>query len=349
MKIEELTENVIVNMDSSLEKEIINHLNDLTKPQGSLGLLETLALKYCLCRNEINASIDHLEVYTFAGDHGIKEEKISPFPQEVTQQMVLNMAEGGAAVSVMCNKSGYDYKVVDMGVHGIFPEIPNLIKCKVREGTRNFSKEPAMTDSECNGAFESGYDIGYASSADLVGMGEMGIGNTSSASAIYSLILDVSPDETVGMGTGATGEMLKLKKDAVAKGVRLHKSQINKSPYETLKCVGGFEIAGMCGFIFGSAENRIPVVIDGFIASAAALIAMRMNPDIKKYLFFAHKSSEKFHSDFLRNEGIRPILDLDLRLGEGTGSVLAMQIIQQAMECYTNMATFSGANVSEKE
>jgi nicotinate-nucleotide--dimethylbenzimidazole phosphoribosyltransferase len=324
-------------------------LNDLTKPQGSLGLLETLALRYCLCRNDKNASIDYLEVYTFAGDHGVKEEKISPFPQEVTQQMVLNMAEGGAAVSVMCNKAGYDYRVVDMGVHGIFPDMTNLIKYKVREGTRNFSKEPAMTENECNDAFESGYDIGHASKADLVGLGEMGIGNTSSASAIYSLILDIESDKTVGMGTGSTGEMLDLKKRIVEKGVKLHRSQTNGSPYEILRCVGGLETAGMCGFIFGCVEQRIPVVIDGFISSAAALIAMRMNPDLKEFLFFSHKSSEKFHNDFLQNEGIRPILDLDLRLGEGTGSVLAMQIIQQALECYENMATFSGADVSQKE
>lgn len=349
MDIKKIISNIKPVKDKSLEKEIITHLDDLTKPQGSLGLLEELALRYCLCRNSTRPNIDHIEVYTFAGDHGIKEEKISPFPQEVTQQMVLNMAEGGAAVSVMCNKAGFEYKVVDIGVHGIFPDMPNLIKCKVREGTRNFSKEPAMTTYECEQAFENGYDIGYNSKADLVGIGEMGIGNTSSASAIYSLILDISPEETIGMGTGSIGTMLDQKKKIVTKGVNLHKDIVNGSPLEILRCVGGFEIAGMCGLIFGCAEQGIPVVIDGFISTASALITLRMNPSIKDYLYFSHKSSEKFHEVFFKNEKIRPILKLDLRLGEGTGSVLAMQIIQQAIECYSKMATFSGAHISEKE
>jgi nicotinate-nucleotide--dimethylbenzimidazole phosphoribosyltransferase len=332
--------------DASLEREIINRLNNLTKPVGSLGRLEEFALRYCLCRGRVEAEISRMKIFTFAGDHGITEEKITPYPSEVTYQMVLNMVNGGAAISVMCNKAGIDCAVVDMGVKGTFHEHPGLLIRKIAPGTKNFLKEPAMSEEECMKALHAGYALATESGCDLLGIGEMGIGNTSSASALYSLILDVDPLETVGMGTGSVGILFEKKKQVIRNAVQFHKKAWNGSPWDALRRVGGFEIAGMAGMIFGSAHSGIPVVVDGFVASAAALVAMRVEPETRDYLFFAHASAEQYHEAFLKGEGIRPVLSLDMRLGEGTGSVLAMQIIAQAMECYNRMATFQSAGVS---
>lgn len=334
--------------NAELEKKVIEHLNDLTKPRGSLGRLEKFALQYCLCRGAADASIKEMNLYTFAGDHGITEENITPYPSEVTSQMVLNMANGGAAVSVMCAKAGIEYAVVDIGVNADFEGMPGLISKKVGRGTRNFRNEPAMTFEECEQAIKIGFEFGADEQVDIMGTGDMGIGNTSSASALYSLLLDVDATETVGPGTGSTGELLERKKAVISEGVAKHKKEWDGSPLDALRRVGGFEIAGMVGLLFGCASKRVPLVIDGFIASAAALVAMRMNPVVKDYLFFSHLSAEDFHRSFTEKEGIKPILSLGMRLGEGTGAVLAMQIIAQAMECYNKMATFGSANVAKK-
>jgi nicotinate-nucleotide--dimethylbenzimidazole phosphoribosyltransferase len=334
--------------DASLEGKIVNRLNNLTKPVGSLGRLEEFALRYCLCRGRVEAEISRMKIFTFAGDHGITEEQITPYPSEVTYQMVLNMLNGGAAISVMCKKAGIDCTVVDMGVKGTFHDLPGLLIRKIAPGTKNFLKEPAMTEKECTKALDAGYDLAAESGCDLLGIGEMGIGNTSSASALYSLILDVDPLGTVGMGTGSVGVLLEKKRQVVREAVSLYKKAVRGSPLEALRRVGGFEIAGMTGMILGAAKIRTPIVVDGFVASAAALVAIRMEPEIKSYLFFAHASSEQYHETFLKREGVRPVLSLDMRLGEGTGSLLAMQIIAQAMECYNHMATFHSAGVSDK-
>ncbi len=309
-------------------------------------MLEEFIVKYCLCRNNKDAVIEKPQVYTFAGDHGITEEKITPFPSEVTKQMVLNMSNGGAAVSVMCKKANIEYFVVDIGVNADFNFMDNLIKIKMAKGTKNFIKEPAMETQICKQAFSAGYSIGKNCEADIVGAGEMGIGNTSSASALYSLLLNVEPSETTGIGTGSIGILYEKKRYCIEKAVNFHKKDWDGSPFDALRRVGGLEIAGIVGLIFGCAANRIPVVIDGFISSSAALVAMKMKPTIKEYLFFAHESSERYHKTFLEKENIKPILFLNMRLGEGTGAVLGIQMIQQAMECYNSMATFSSANVS---
>ena len=332
-----------------LEQRTINRLNNLTKPMGSLGRLEELALRFCLIRGRVDARISRTALFTFAGDHGITEEKLTPYPSDVTYQMVLNMAHGGAAVSVMCKKAGIDYTVVDMGVKGVFEPLPGLLIRKVAPGTKNFRKGPAMSPDECWRAIRVGVELAQKSRCDLLGIGEMGIGNTSSASALYSLLLDIDPDTTVGAGTGSAGPLLERKKQVVKEAVLFHKENGDGSAWDALCRVGGYEIAAMTGMIFGGAQNRIPVVVDGFVATAAALVAMRMEPCVRDYLFFSHASSEQFHKPFLDSQGIRPILCLDMRLGEGTGAVLAMQIIHQAMECYHHMATFESAGVSNKD
>jgi len=335
--------------DKDLEKEVVDRLNNLTKPIDSLGRLEEFVLRYCLCRGTAAAKVSRMKIFTFAGDHGITEENITPYPSEVTYQMALNMADGGAAISVMCRKAGIDCTVVDMGVKSCFQESPGLLIKKIAGGTKNFKKAPAMSREECLKALDVGQDLAKGSACDLLGVGEMGIGNTSSASALYSLLLDVDPEETIGAGTGSVGALFEKKKQVVRDAVLFHRREWDRTPFEALRRVGGFEIAGMTGMILGGAQSRIPVVIDGFVATAAALVAMKMEPEVKDYLFFAHASAEHFHKPFLASQGIEPILSLNMRLGEGTGSVLAMQIIVQAMECYHRMATFESAGVSGKE
>jgi nicotinate-nucleotide--dimethylbenzimidazole phosphoribosyltransferase len=335
--------------NENLEKEIADRLNNLTKPTGSLGRLEEFVLRYCLCRGSAGARLSRMKLFTFAGDHGITEENITPYPSEVTYQMVLNMVQGGAAISVMCRKAGVDCAVVDMGVKAAFQEFPGLLIRKIAPGTRNFSKESAMSHEECLKALYAGSDLAAGSDCDLLGVGEMGIGNTSSASALYSLLLDMDPGDTIGAGTGSVGVLLEKKKQVVRDAVLFHRKEWDRTPLEALRRVGGFEIAGMTGMILGGAQNRIPVVIDGFVATAAALVAVKTAPAVKDYLFFAHASAEQFHKPFLASQGIDPILSLGMRLGEGTGAVLAMQIIAQAMECYHRMATFDSAGVSGRE
>lgn len=332
--------------DTALEKEIQAKLDDLTKPQGSLGRLEEFVMQYCLCRTDATANISKMSLFTFAGDHGVTDEGVAPFPKDVTSQMVINMCTGGAAVSVMCKNAGINYQVVDMGVDADFEAHPLLIQSKIARGTASFKNKHAMTCDQCSEAINKGIELALKSNCDLAGIGEMGIGNSSPASALYSLLLDIDPDLTVGAGTGATGKLLENKKNIIRESVRFHRATWDKTPFDALARLGGFEIAAMTGFCLGSAMKGVPVVVDGFIASSAALVALKIAPDVKDYLFFAHSSAESFHQGFLSMFGIHPILCLDMRLGEGTGSVLAMQIICQAMNCYHQMATFSSAGVS---
>jgi nicotinate-nucleotide--dimethylbenzimidazole phosphoribosyltransferase len=330
-----------------LQNSIQSKLDNLTKPPGSLGRLEDIVKQFCLCRNNADASINKKTLFVFAGDHGIVEEKITPFPKEVTVQMVHNMLNCGSAVTVMCKKAVIDYRVVDMGVAGEFDKHPLLLDYKVAAGTKSFLKDFAMTPEQCNLALDSGKKIAASLNCDITAIGEMGIGNTSSASALFSLLLDKNAISTVGRGTGSAGEMLQKKQRVIAEAVSFHRKQWDNTPLDALQRVGGFELAGMTGFIIGCAQKHIPVVVDGFISTASALCAIKMQPDVKENLFFGHSSNEKFHKNVLQNLKVRPILDLDMRLGEGTGAVLAVQIIEQALNCYHNMATFNSAGVSD--
>ncbi len=333
----------------SLREEIQAHLDDLTKPPGSLGRLEEIAMQYCLARGSLRPLLTKKKIYTFAGDHGITVEGVSPYPKEVTVQMVLNMAGGGAAISVLCKNAGIDYAVVDIGTAGDYSGVPGVIDLKVNNGTASFLRNSAMTGAECRKALLAGASLAEQGEADIYGIGEMGIGNTSSAAAMYSLLLDMDPYETVGAGTGAEGELLNHKKRIVAEAVSFHRSRWDGSPVDAIGRVGGFEIAGMTGFILSAASKRIPVVVDGFISSVAALAAMKMTSAVEGYLFFSHRSAEHFHAGFLESLGAVPILDLGMRLGEGTGAALAIEIISQAMHCYSEMATFSSAGISDRE
>jgi nicotinate-nucleotide--dimethylbenzimidazole phosphoribosyltransferase len=333
-------------IDIELTTKVQARLNNLTKPLGSLGVLEDLALKYCQIKKNADAKLEKVALYVFAGDHGITAEGVAPFPKEVTVQMVHNMLQGGAAVTVMCKQAGIDCNVVDMGVDGDFPDHPKLLKRKVCKGTGNFLQASAMTQEECELALQHGKELAQKDGADLCAVGEMGIGNTSAASALYSLILGTAPILTIGMGTGAVGDLFEHKRSVISRAVSMHATQWDGSSLDALRRVGGLEIAGMTGFILECAKLNKPVMIDGFIASAAALCAIKADPSVEHRLFWGHISHEQYHKKFLEELQVKPILDLGMRLGEGTGAVLAVQILQQALNCYHNMATFDSAKVS---
>lgn len=335
--------------DKVIQKQVQERLDDLTKPKGSLGYLESLVLQYCLCRGDENSCINKKMLYVFSGDHGITEEGVAPYPKDVTIQMVRNMLDGGAAVSVMCQMAGVQYKVVNMGIDGNVESNSHLLSYPVAPCTKNFSKEAAMTNDQCLQALETGFDIALSTYSDLYAIGEMGIGNTTSASALAALLLNENPVKTVGMGTGATGSVMNRKQNAVVNSVKFHQSNWDGSVFDALARLGGFEIAGMTGFILGCSKKRIPVIIDGFITTVSALCAVKMNPVVKNYLIFSHVSDEQYHNELLKKMDVRPLMNLDMRLGEGTGAVLGIQIVEQALACYHGMATFSGAGVSNRD
>ncbi len=337
--------------DRSLEKEIQNHLDNLTKPPGSLGMLEDIAKKYCLARQTTTPRINKKAIYTFAGDHGVVEEGVSAYPKEVTPQMVLNMLNGGAAINVLARHANASVYVVDIGVDFDFKDAPGLIKKKIGKGTNNIRKGPAMTKEEAIQAIEVGIELANRAveqGVDLLGTGDMGIGNTTPSTALFAALMQEKVENITGRGTGIDDNRLKNKIDVIKDSLEVNKEHLT-DPISTLAALGGYEIAGICGLILGGAANKIPMVVDGFISSAGAIVAYKINPVVKEYIFFSHKSQETGHVKFLNWIGEKPILDLGMRLGEGTGAALAMTIIEAAIKIYNEMATFDSAGVSKKE
>ncbi|NTW10991.1 MAG: nicotinate-nucleotide--dimethylbenzimidazole phosphoribosyltransferase, partial [Chlorobiaceae bacterium] len=264
--------------------------------------------------------------------------------------MVYNMIGGGAAINVLTRQAGIDLDVVDMGVNHDFPDLPGLIKRKVRPGSANMAEGPAMSEDEALKSILSGAELAVAAHEkgyNLLGTGEMGIANTTPATALYSVLLDLPLESVTGRGTGIDDERLEHKKRIIRKSISTNASRCSTA-FGTLSALGGYEIAAITGFILGAAACRVPVVADGFISSAGALAALKLCPEAGDYLFFSHLSNEPGHKVVMEKIGARPILDLDLRLGEGTGAALAMQIIEAAVNVYNEMATFSSAGVSEK-
>ncbi len=337
--------------DKSIEYKIQSRLDSLTKPQGSLGMLEEIAKKYCLIRNTTSPKINKKRIYTFAADHGVTEEGVSAYPKEVTPQMVLNMLNGGAAINVLSKHANAEVKVVDIGVDYDFNDNENLIKRKIAYGTKNITKGPAMSKAEAIKAIEVGIELAnnaYKENVDILGTGDMGIGNTTSSSALFAALMPESVENVTGRGTGINDDTLKSKIKVIKIALKTNKKLLT-DPLSTLSSVGGLEIAGICGLILGASANKIPVVVDGFISSAGALVAYKLNPNVKDYMFFSHRSQELGHHKFLQWIKEKPILDLNMRLGEGTGAALAMTIIEAAIKIYNEMATFDSAGVSEKE
>ena len=341
----------ITPVDRSLETDIRAHLDNLTKPPGSLGFLEDLAASYCLMTGTTTPRLGKKRIVTFAGDHGVAAEGVSAFPSEVTPQMVYNMLGGGAAINVLAKHVGADLQVVDIGVADPLEGASGLARKKVKAGTDNISTGPAMSEEEAIQAIQVGVDLANGAADDgvaLLGTGEMGIANTTPSSALYASLIPCSVVEVTGRGTGIDDDRLQNKIKVIERSLAVN-VQLFSNPLSTLAAVGGLEIAGICGLILGAAGRRLPVVVDGFISSAAALVAMRLEESVSDYLFFSHCSAETGHRTFFERLGIRPILDLDLRLGEGTGAALAMQVIEAAVKIYNEMATFDSAGVSGKD
>jgi nicotinate-nucleotide--dimethylbenzimidazole phosphoribosyltransferase len=337
-------------LDTALRKQAQARLDRLTKPLGSLGRLEELAAQYVAITGEMKPTIPRGVVFTFAADHGVALEGVSAYPREVTPQMVLNFLRGGAGVNVLARHAGVDVRVVDIGVDYEFGTVPGLFDRKIMKGTRNLSVEPAMTRSQAEQALLVG--IEFATDAvregvGLIGTGEMGIGNTTPSAAITAVMTGRAVADVTGRGTG-------IDEAGHARKVRIIQAALDRhrpdptDPLDVLAKVGGLEIGGLAGLILGAAAARIPVVLDGFIAGAAALIAVGLQPSCRDYLIASHRSVEEGHRVLLGHLSLNPLLDLDLRLGEGTGACLGIDLIYAAIKIYTEMATFGEAGVAEK-
>jgi nicotinate-nucleotide--dimethylbenzimidazole phosphoribosyltransferase len=323
---------------------------ELTKPPGSLGRLEEIANRCAAIRESFELTISRPRIVVFAADHGVWAEGVSAYPQEVTAQMVLNFLRDGAAINALARAGGSELKVVDVGVAGPLPLSSDLISRRAAPGSRNFCEGPAMTLAEMNAALETGVELACDATlagCDLLGFGEMGIGNTTSASAIAAALTGQPVEAVVGCGAGADEACMARKRSAIRRALALHADSL-QGPLEILRCVGGLEVAAMCGFCLGAASRRIPVVTDGFIATAAAALAVGLCPASSEYLFASHRSPEPGHRHLLALLGQEPLLDLGMRLGEGTGAALAMTLIQAAVVAFTRMATFASAGVSNK-
>ena len=323
-------------------------LDNKTKPPGSLGRLEEFARRIVAINGSLEPDLSKKVVFTFAGDHGIVEEGVSLYPKEVTAQMVFNFLAGGAGVNVLARHVGAEVRVVDVGVDFDFENTPGMIHRKVARGTQNFAKGPAMTRDETLAALQVGIDLADQCKAEgigLVGTGEMGIGNTSPSSAIIATISGLSLRDLTHRGTGINDAALENKIRVIEQGLALNKPD-GDDPLDVLTKVGGLEIAAIAGLVLGCAANSIPVVIDGFISTAGALIASELHPHVRDYIFAAHESVEIGHRFMLERIAARPILDLDFRLGEGTGAALAMGLIDAGVKVLKEMATFEQAGVS---
>jgi nicotinate-nucleotide--dimethylbenzimidazole phosphoribosyltransferase len=329
------------------EKSIQNKIDQKTKPPGALGVLENLAkqLALVIAVND-KIKINQPAMLVFAGDHGIAEEGVSIAPSAVTQQMVLNFLNGGAAINCFCRTNEMDLEVIDAGI--LLPiEDARLTSQSLGKATKNIAKEAAMSISTVEKGIKLGAEVAYKkieSGVNVLGFGEMGIGNTSSAAAIMAAILDLPVSDCVGRGTGISDDVMNKKVMLIKQALKLHKTQLN-SPIEILACLGGFEIVQMTGAMLAAAERKCIILVDGFIATAAALIATRINNNATDYMVFCHQSNEKGHQLMLREMNAKPLLSLDLRLGEGTGAALALPLLRAAAAFYNDMASFESAGV----
>lgn len=332
----------------ALESRVWQRWNSLTKPPGSLGRLESLVVEYALMQGTERPRIDRKVLALFCADHGVTEEGISAFPRAVTAQMVKNFLTGGAAISVLCRRLGIESVVVDAGVDG--PVEPGALDYKCGQGTANFAKQPALTLTQAEQALHNGIALAVELSqrADIAAVGEMGIGNTTSASALLCALASCLPRDAAGAGTGLDAARISHKADVIAAALRLHGAAVaSKDPMAILCAVGGFEIATMAGFLLGAASRRLPVMIDGFICCAAVLVARSFDPAVMNYLIVSHRSAESAHDRMLAALQKKPLFDLEMRLGEGTGAALAISLLESAVALYSQMATFEQVGVSK--
>lgn len=349
----QLLVNAVRRTDASGRAEGQAHLDNLTKPRGSLGRLEELALKIRLIQGRGPLALDPVHMYTFAGDHGVAAMGVSPYPREVTRQQVMNITAGGAAISVLCAANDIKLTAVDVGVAGGgFPENPILVQRKVAPGTANIAEGPAMTPEQCAQAFLTGADMAgraAASGCRCVGSGEMGIGNTTPATALFCAYLGLEPRDVTGPGAGLNAQGVARKAAVIETALRANKATVESGdPFAILTALGGFEIAAMAGFMVAAAAHGMVVLVDGFICTAAYTAAWKMAPALEDYAVFCHASAERGYAAVTEKLGQRPLLHLDMRLGEGTGAAVALPALRAAAAIFNNMATFDSAGVTGK-
>jgi len=345
-----MTDLNIALFDKTLEQDITHKINFKTKPVGSLGSLEKVALQIALVQQSLSPELVNPHIVVFAGDHGIAKEGVSAYPQEVTYQMVMNFVNGGAAINVFCRQNGLNLQVVDAGVNYDLSGLDKVIHAKVGYGTRNFLDKPAMTETELKKCFEEGVrvvDALYDEKCNIVGFGEMGIGNTSAASMIMHKLTGLPIEKCCGKGTGLNEEQLG-DKISILKEASYRVKQTGLSPEDILMEFGGYEIAMMCAAMLQVARKKMIVLVDGFIASSAFLCAYKIDPAVKEYALFCHQSEEYGHRHLLEILEVKPLLNFNLRLGEGTGCALAYPIVQNAVAFLNDMASFESAGVSNK-
>lgn len=333
---------------SELNAALQHKIDQKTKPLGALGLLEALALQIGLCQNSLTPSLNKPCVLIFAGDHGIAEAGVSAYPQSVTAQMVGNFLAGGAAISVFAKQHQLQLLIVDAGVNADLISHPQLIAAKVAKGTRNFSNQPAMTEQQCAVALQTGAELvlqQYNEGCNCIGFGEMGIGNTSAAALLMHCLTGEPLAQCVGRGTGLDDRQLQSKLAVLEQAARQHKNVTE--PLSVLATFGGFEMAMMAGAYLKAAELGMVIMVDGFIAGTALLIAYKLQPQVLDYCVFSHVSSEHGHRALLRYFAVKPLLNLELRLGEGSGIALAYPLLQSAVVFLNDMATFAEAGVDQ--
>ena len=336
--------------NSALKLALLQKINQKTKPLGALGRLEEIALQIGLIQNNLSPQLNKPTMLVFAGDHGIAASAVSAYPQAVTAQMVLNFLNGGAAINVFAKQNNMQLRVIDAGVNHDFPAHTDLINAKIAKGTHNFFVKPAMSQTQCEQALTLGASIvkkEIDAGSNVLAFGEMGIANTASASCLMSVLCGFPIEQCVGRGTGLDDAGLVRKTDVLKQAIK-HHALNTEVAVRVLATFGGFEIAMMVGAMLATAEQKAVILIDGFIATAALLVAYKMQPNILDYCIFAHCSNETAHKKLLEYLGAKPLLDLGLRLGEGTGAVLAYPLVQAAVNFLNDMASFESAGISEK-
>ena len=337
-------------LDEKAMAEAAERQDRLTKPAGSLGRLEEISVRIAGIQGRPNPQIRKKAVVVMAADHGVVAEGTSAYPQAVTAQMVLNFLRGGAGINVIAKQVGAQIVVVDMGVAEQMPSHKDLLSRRIGAGTSNMVLGPAMSEDQAVQALETGIEIVEvltASGLDIIGTGDMGIGNTTASSAICAVMTGKKASEVTGRGTGIGDDQLRHKADVIEKALRMN-SPDPREPQQVLAKVGGFEIAGLAGVMLAAGAHRVPVVVDGFISGAAAIVAAAMAPNLREFMIAGHVSVEQGHRVILQHLGLKPLVDLGMRLGEGTGGALAMFLCETATRVLAEMATFDEAGVSER-
>ncbi|HEY1999833.1 nicotinate-nucleotide--dimethylbenzimidazole phosphoribosyltransferase [Paraburkholderia sp.] len=341
---------VVEPVDQSLRATLQHLIDTKTKPPGSLGRLETLARQMGLIQHTTHPTVERPAMIVFAGDHGIAHEGVSPYPQAVTAQMVANFLAGGAAINALSRAAGITLEVVNAGIATPLPNAEGLVDIPVAAGTRNFAHEPAMTRDQALAAMSAGAERvrhHAALGTNVIGFGEMGIANTSAAACLMSRLCGVPIDECVGRGTGLDNAGLARKRNVLAAALAHHAP--GADPLDVLATFGGFEIAMMAGAYLAAAEARMTILVDGFIATSALLVADALAPNLREYCVFAHASNEAGHRRMLDHFGATPLLALDLRLGEGTGAALAVPLLRASVAFVNEMASFESAGVADRD